>query len=73
MAKAEGAATTAEQAASYLAALEREKLGYENRLENAKAGRNEPLTQEQLGDRVKQVEAEIKRVKPAAKKADGDA
>lgn len=69
MAKADGAASTAEQAAADLAALEREKAGYTNRLANAKAGRNEVLSEGQLEDRVKQVDAEIKRVKPAAKVA----
>lgn len=67
MAKADGAASTAEQAADYLAALEREKEGYDVRLANAKAGRQERLETAELEDRVKQVDAEIKRVKPAAK------
>lgn len=67
MAKAEGAASSAEQAAAYLDGLEKERVGYENRLANAKAGRNEVLTEAQLADRIAQVDAEIKRTKPAAK------
>ena len=73
MAKVDGAASTAEQAAAELAALERELAGYQARAANAKAGRNERLGEEELADRVKQVEAEIKRLKPAAKKAEADA
>lgn len=67
MAKADGAASTAEQASDQLAALEREQAGYEARLANAKAGRQERLEVGELEDRVKQVQAEIKRLKPAAK------
>jgi uncharacterized small protein (DUF1192 family) len=67
MAKAEGAASSAEQASAYLGGLEKERVGYENRLANAKAGRTEPLSQDQLADRIAQVDAEIKRTKPAAK------
>jgi hypothetical protein len=73
MAKVDGAASTAEQAANDLAALERELAGYQARLASAKAGRNERLSEGELTERVKAVEAEIKRVKPAAKKADDDA
>lgn len=72
MAKAEGAATTAEQARVYVDALKREQEGYEARLANAKAGRKESLSEEQLTDRIKQVGAEIRRATPAAKK-DGSA
>lgn len=67
MAKADGAASTAEQASAQVAALEREQTGYEVRLANAKAGRQERLEIGELEDRVKQVQAEIKRLKPAAK------
>lgn len=67
MAKAEGAASTAEQASAYLGGLEKEKAGYVTRRANAKAGRNEVLSEAQLDDRIAQVDAEIKRTKPAAK------
>lgn len=60
---------TLEQAGRYLAALEEEKAGYEARIARAKAGRVEPLTERQLADRVKQVTAEIARVKRLQKKA----
>lgn len=72
MAKAEGAATTAEQAAAFVEALKREREGYEARLANAKAGRKENLSEEQLADRVKQVDAEIKTHSAAAKPKKGD-
>jgi hypothetical protein len=67
MAQADGAASTAEQASAQVAALEREQAGYEARLANAKAGRQERLEPSELEDSVKQVQAEIKRLKPAAK------
>ncbi|MGH3041020.1 MAG: hypothetical protein ACRDNG_04660 [Gaiellaceae bacterium] len=51
------------QVESYLAALEQERRGYETRLADKKAGRDEPLSEAQLADRVKQVDAESKRAK----------
>lgn len=56
--------SSSEQIESYLAALELEKRGYEARLAAQKSGaREDPLSAAQLGGRVKQVEAEQKRVR----------
>lgn len=57
---------TIERAEAYKAALEAEKEGYEARLAAKKNGRTSgigsDLTEEQLLDRIKQVDDEIKRV-----------
>lgn len=64
------ASSTAEQAAAYVESLAREKEGYEARIAASKAGRAERLTEAQLKDRIGQVDAEIKRAKKLAGKAE---
>lgn len=71
---------TVERAEARKASLEHERKGYVARIAAKKAGRfsgvGEDLTLEQLDDRVKQVDAEIKSatadVREAKKKRDGD-
>ena len=73
MANEDGSATTAEKASAYLAALEEEKASYETRVQRVKDGGSDSMSGDELAALVKACEAEIKRVKPAAKKADGEA
>ncbi len=58
-----GKGSTVEQVKAYVAALEREKQGYEARVDAAKNNRQERLPVEQLEDRIVQVDAELKRAK----------
>jgi hypothetical protein len=57
---------TVERAEAFKAALEAEQVGYEARLEAKKNGRpsgiGSDLSEEQLADRIKQVDEQIKRV-----------
>lgn len=66
---------TDEQVATYVRALEEEKAGYRARVNALKHGRRDTLDEAELADRVKQVDAEIARVRKLGGKgkADGDA
>jgi uncharacterized small protein (DUF1192 family) len=55
-----------------IAALEEEKSGYQSRLAALKVGKRDRLDVDELGDRVKQVDAEIKRCKAALGKQTAD-
>lgn len=62
------------RAAVMVASLEREKAGYEARVAAVKDGHEDPRTVAQLEDRIKQVDASIKRYKAGAKtKTEDDA
>lgn len=62
---------TKERVGAYVDALEREKEGYQARLQQLAEGKQERLDTEQLQARVKAVDAELARAKKSkAKKAE---
>jgi hypothetical protein len=67
------AEATKERVDAYVASLEREKTSYETRIARIKGGRHDPLDEKQLELRVKDVNAELARVKKLKPDgADGD-
>jgi uncharacterized small protein (DUF1192 family) len=64
------AESTKEQVETYLDALAREREGYEVRIGNAKSGHQERLEVGELENRVKAVDAEVKRAKGLLGKKD---